>query len=198
MLSNNQLLFPDDDLENKPKYQCLTRKDFYEIQNTTKSKQLYLHLNILSISYHVDDLAALVANCKTKPKVSGISECRIRTSRFPFSNINIDNYTYEYTPTESSKGGTLLYIDKSVKYKSKNDLHLNKPKEIESTFIEVIETKKNIVCVYKHPKVPIKEFLNDFLEHLLVKLSFEKKRSHSMGGLNINLLNCNTKTHQTT
>ena len=91
-------------------------------------------MNISSISYHADDLTTLVANCKTKPKVIGISECRIKTSRLPLSNNNIDNYTYEYTSTESSKGGTLLYIDKSVKYKSRKDLHLNKPKEIKSSF----------------------------------------------------------------
>ena len=85
----------------------------------------------------------------------------------PLSKINIDNnYIYEYTPTESSKGGTLLYIDKSLNYKLRKDLNLNKPKEIESTFIEVIEIKKKntvIGCIYKHPKVPIKEFLNDYL-----------------------------------
>ena len=50
-----------------------------------------------------------------------------------FSNINIDNYIYEYNPTESSKGGTLLYIDKSRKYKlrkistSINQRKLNQP-----------------------------------------------------------------------
>ena len=54
----------------------------------------------------------------------------MRTGRPPFSDINIDNYIYECTPTESSKGGTLLYIDKSLKYKLKKDLNLNKPKKI--------------------------------------------------------------------
>ena len=70
--SNNQLLFPNDDTENIPKNQYLTPNDFYEIQNTTKSKQLYIHLNISSISYHIDDLVSLITNCKTKPKVIGI------------------------------------------------------------------------------------------------------------------------------
>ena len=96
---------------------------------------------------------------------------------FPL-NINIDNYIYEYTPTKSSKGGTLLYIDKSLKYKLRKDLNLNKPKEIESTFVEIIETKKKnaiIGCIYKHPNVSIKEFLNDFLQPFLMKLSFEKR-----------------------
>ena len=89
----------------------------------------------------------------------------------PLSNINIDNYIYEYATTESSKGGTLLYIDNNF----------NKPKETESTFIEITETKKKnfvIGCIYKHPKVPVKEFLNDYLQPLLIKLSFEKKRSY--------------------
>ena len=103
MLSNNQLLFPDDDLENTQKIQCLKPNNFYEIQNTTKSKQLYLHLNMPFISHHVDDLAARVANYKTKPKVIGISESRISTGRFSLSNINIEKHTYEYTSTVSSK-----------------------------------------------------------------------------------------------
>ena len=57
--------------------------------------------------------------------------------------------------------------------------------------------KKNIVigCIYKHPKVSIKEFLNDYLEPLLIKLSFEEKEVILMGNFNINLLNCNTDTY---
>ena len=79
--SDNQLVFPNDDTENIPKNQYLTPNDFYEIQNKTKSKQLYIHLNISSISYHIDDLVSLITNCKTKPKVIGISESRMRTGR---------------------------------------------------------------------------------------------------------------------
>ena len=92
--SNNQLLFPNDDTENIPKNQYLTPNNFYEIQNKTKSKQLYIHLNISSISYHIYDLVSLIANCKTKPKVIGVSERRMRTRRPPFPNVSIDNYIY--------------------------------------------------------------------------------------------------------
>ena len=61
----------------------------------------------------------------------------------PFSlpllqNIDIDNYINEYTPTESWKEGTLLYIDKSQKYKLRKDSNLNKPKEIELAFTEIL------------------------------------------------------------
>ena len=116
--------------------QYLTPNNIYEIQNTTKSKQLYIHLNISSISCHIDYLVSLITNCKTKQKVTGKSESRVRTGRPPLpSNINIDNYIYEYIHAKSSEGGTLLYINKSLKCKLRKDLNLNKPKEIESTFI---------------------------------------------------------------
>ena len=65
-------------------------------------------------------------NCKNKPKIIGTSECRIRTGRPPLSNINMKNYSYEYNPTESSKGGTLLYIDQNLRYRSRSGLTVSK------------------------------------------------------------------------
>ena len=106
----------------------------------------------------------------------------------------MNNYSYECTPTESSKRGALLYIDKNVRYRSRSDPTLYKCKEIESSFIEIIESKKKntiVGCIYKHPNVSVGEFTNDFLEPLLEKLSFEKKEVILMGDFNINLLNCN-------
>ena len=104
------------------------------------------------------------------------------------------NYLYEYSPTQPSKRGTLLYIDKNLRYRSRSDLTLYKSKEIESSFIEILESKKKntiVGCIYKHPNVPVGEFTNDFLEPLLEKLSFEKKEVILIGDFNINLLNCN-------
>ena len=46
ILSNNQLLFPNNYTENILKNQYLTPNDFYKIQNTRKSKQLSIYLNI--------------------------------------------------------------------------------------------------------------------------------------------------------
>ena len=87
-------------------------------------------------------------------------------------------YAFEYTTTESSKGGTLIYIDIDITYKVRNDLKICKSKEIESTFIEIIEAKsksKIIGCIYKHLKVCVSEFTNDFINPLLEILATEKK-----------------------
>ena len=67
---------------------------------------------ISSISYHIYDLNAHINNCKVKYKVIGLSEKRLRKNRQRLSNINVENCVYESTPIESSKGGTMLYLDK--------------------------------------------------------------------------------------
>ena len=44
----------------------------------------------------------------------------------PVNSIGIPNYNIEQTPTESDKGGALLYISKEINYKTRNDLKLYK------------------------------------------------------------------------
>ena len=83
-----------------------------------------MHLNISSLSYHHLDLYNLLFNLKIKPNITGISETRLQRGKQPISNISLPNYVYEHTPTESGKGGKLLYLDKNIKYKLRNDLNI--------------------------------------------------------------------------
>ena len=59
------------------------------------------------------------------------------------SNIDLNNYTFEFTPTDSTKEGTLIYIEKDLRYKTRNDLNLYREKEIESKIIEANLRNKN-------------------------------------------------------
>ena len=77
---------------------------------------------------------------KTKPKIIGISENRLQI-RKQSNNISLLNFAYEHTPTESAKGGTLLYIDQNLKYKVRGDLNMYSKSLIQSMFIEIINTK---------------------------------------------------------
>ena len=83
-----------------------------------------MHLNTSSLSYHHLELYILIADMKIKPKIIGISESRLQKSKQHITNISLPNYVYEHTPTESSKGGTLLYLDKNLKYKLRKDLNI--------------------------------------------------------------------------
>ena len=58
------------------------------------------------------------------------------------TNINLPNYSIEYTPKESHTGGTLLYISNNIAYKPRKDLNIYKTHELDSTFIEIINPQK--------------------------------------------------------
>ena len=90
---------------------------------------------------------------KIKPKIIGISESKLQKRKHHITSLSLPNYVYEHTPAESSKGGTLLYLDKNLKYKLRKDLNIYHKGMIESTFIEIInKNEKNMVegCIYKH------------------------------------------------
>ena len=92
----------------------------------------------------------------------------------------------------------MLYVDKQLTYRLRKDLMMYKYKEIESIFIELFNNNNSntvIGCVSKHPKVPLFEFMKDYLVPLLEKLAKEKKETILMGDFNINILNCNSDRH---
>ena len=76
-----------------------------------------------------------------------VSETRISKKTSLTRNINLKNYSFELTPTESSVGGTLLFpIVSHINHTSTLTVKRN---QVESMFIEIINTKKaNIVVMY--------------------------------------------------
>ena len=63
------------------------------------------------------------------------------------NNLNLNNYSFEFSPTETSAGGTLLHIANNLSYKRRNDLHIYKKNELESTFIEIFNPRKSNIIV---------------------------------------------------
>ena len=123
----------------------------------------------------------LLSEIVHESKIIAISESRIRKNKEPLSVIDIPGYGYEFTATEKEKGGTLIYISQDLTYKNRSELNISQVKQLESTFIEVVnENRMNTVVgrIYKHPNMPITEFISDFLEPLLTKFPL-KKKSHT-------------------
>ena len=67
-----------------------------------------------------------------------ISESRISKHNLPTISINIPGYKTEHTPTESKAGGTLMYISEKISYKIHNNVNIYNPKQLKSTFIEIL------------------------------------------------------------
>ena len=69
------------------------------------------HLNIASLELHIDDLKSVLSILDFDFDVIGISESRIKTE-VPIANMDIPGYKYDHTPTNTSTGGTLIYVKK--------------------------------------------------------------------------------------
>ena len=100
------------------------------------------HLNISSLSYHLDSLKNLINSLDKQFDVIGISESRIRDLNHN-SNIELESYKIVQCPTESTKGGSLLYISKNLEFVERPDLKIYQANELESVFVEIEGKNKN-------------------------------------------------------
>lgn len=164
-----------------------------ELSKSLKSKAdlSFFHLNCNSLSKHFDEISISLDQFDHKFSVLGFSETR-STSSIP----DIENYSHIHNPASGNAGGTALYILSSLTFIPRHDLSsiLFYPKNLESTFIEIQRAKQsNVVvgCLYKHPLMNVKDFINLYLNPFLDKISKEHKSIVLMGDFNINLLNHN-------
>ncbi|XP_065662580.1 uncharacterized protein LOC136085218 [Hydra vulgaris] len=173
-----------------------TKCKYLDVNELNKSinpgTEIYLHLNISSLPFHINDLSSFVGTINTPPMVIGITESNLYANDSNITDITIQGYNIEHCPTESKKGGALLYLNSNLNYIVRSDLQIYATKFLESIFVEVIyPLKSNTIfgCIYRHPSLNITEFLSIHFNPLLEKLSHEAKNIVLMGDFNIDLLN---------
>ena len=94
-----------------------------------------------------------------------------------------------HTPTNSSKGGTAIYVNKDYDAFERTDIKAQTDL-FESVWIEIKNKQsKNIICgcIYRHPTQKISEF-NNYLDATLKKISDENKEVYIFGDFNVDLL----------
>ena len=142
----------------------------------------------------------MINGLKLEYDILGISGPRILKSQSLNAIVSLQNY--EQTPTESTAGGSLLYVNKRDSSKTRPDLAIYKPKRIESIFAEVVLLKKRkliVGCIYKHPYMDICTFNDHFLNPLLDNLSKEANKTIVLlGDFKIDLLNFDTLEYVST
>ena len=155
-----------------------------------------LHLNIHSAELHIDELRITLEMLNFKFDIICLSESKIHKDIEPKIDINIPGYQPPVgTPTESSKGGVLIYVKEGINFIPRTDLNIYKEKQLESFFIEIANNKgKNSIIgvIYRHPCMEENIFNNDFLKNLTEKLSTENKKHYISGDFNYDLLNIST------
>ena len=170
--------------------------EMHNLEVTHKNKLFSsFHLNACSLSKNFDDLQHLLSCTKIFFDIIAVSETRITKNVSLFNNLNLNSYSFEFSPTETYTGGTLLYIANHLSYKCCNDLNIYKKDELESTFIEIFNQNKSniiVVVIYRHPSIHDLTDLNcNYLNKLFENISKEQKSFFLLGDSNVNLLNYN-------
>ena len=80
-----------------------------EVPHKNKSLSLF-HINACSLDKNFDGLQDLLSCTRKTFDIIATSETRIIKNISLLNNLNLNNYSFAFTPTETSAGGTLLYI----------------------------------------------------------------------------------------
>ena len=178
------------------KYYNIDELQQLKIPNQEKSLSFF-HINSCSLNKNFEELQNLLQSTNIQFDVIAITKTRITQNTSVTQNIELRNYSFEHTPTESSARGTLLYIASHLSYKTRSDLNIYEKFELESTFVEIINRKKSNIIVgtiYRHPEMDVTEF-NNIFNNLLKKINQEQKTVF-LGDFNIDLMHYNEhKSH---
>ena len=89
------------------------------------SKFSLLHLNIASLGTHNDEFEDMLLILDLNLDIFGLTGTRLIKDQSPIFKTFIDGYEEYHIPTESTKGGSALYINKSIVSKPSKDLEKN-------------------------------------------------------------------------
>ena len=154
-----------------------------EVQTLKNKNNLNIfHSNGLESEF--DNLYEFISGTSSEFDIIASTETSHQINDFFTSNVSLEGYHEFYTPLNSSKGGTALYVKECYDVFERSDLKTQNDC-FESVWVEIKNkrNKKYCGCVYRHPKYDLSEFVI-YLEKSLN----ENKEVYICGDFNIDLL----------
>ena len=196
----------DNDIDDMPILDCkyFSIDEFRHQKFNPKKSFSIFHLNIHSIDLHIEELRVALQLLDFQFDFICINESKIEKDQ-PVSKIDISIDGYQSpigTPTESTKGGVLLYVKTGLNVVPREDItnSLYKSKEVESIFIEIIDPCQSnsiLGTMYRHPSMDEKYFNDKFMITLKEIRDKEPNKSFYLAGdFNFDLLK--TSSHPET
>ena len=182
---------PDNEFDQPLTCSYFSCEDFVNAKIEASKNFSILHLNIHSIQRHVEELRVLLHALSYKFDIIAISESKLKCD--PQVDITLPGYHSPHCKfTEAEKGGTILYISKALNFKPRKDLEIYEKKELESSFVEIINKKSSndiVGVIYRHPRMDTNVFIDSKLNHITNILAKEKnKRIYIAGDFNFDLI----------
>ena len=161
--------------------------------DTSEHDLSLFHLNIRSLSLHLDELSSTLATLTLNFDVIGVSETWNSFENPINSNVEIPGYSYFPCQSHTQNGGVAIYVKVGLNPIPRPDLGKSTT-DFESVWVEVENNGgKNYLfcCVYRHPSSDIDNFC-DYLQETLSNPAVFNKQVFILGDFNINLLNYNS------
>ena len=184
----------DDNLIHKVNSKYYDIIDLPQIKKNSHAFSIF-HLNIRSLSAHLEELQLLLNALKINFDVIGISETKEQSGGF-LKNVDLHGNTIHSQHSNSEAGGVALYVKSNLDYIIREDLNVLE-NEFETIWVEIKNKESQNVlccCAYRHPNTEIDKF-NKYIDTVMAKISKENKLVFCMGDFNVNLSNYNVHTH---
>ena len=106
-----------------------------------------IHINIASLSKHIDELRGILTVLNHPFDIIGITETWLHDD-YPLVNIEIDGYIFKHTPTKTACGGAGMYVKSSYEFDIEQNLSKSCANIPESIFIGIKRSQKCYYWVY--------------------------------------------------
>ena len=127
--------------------------DFIKLTYSVKKCLSLFHVNIGSLSKHIDELKNVLHASKIIFDFMGVSETKQLINIDFISNVDIEGYQMYPQPSKSASVGVAIYVNNKLDHFKKDDLSVIED-DFESLWIQIKNNKsKNIMCgcIYRHP-----------------------------------------------
>ena len=158
------LNIPNDDFDES--ISSMLNSKYYNVNDFQKldfqNKLNIFHSNVNGLESKFDSLQDFLAGTSDGLDIVAITETSEQNDNFFITNVSLDGYSPFYTPTNSSKGGTAIYVKSSYDPFERHDLKIQND-TFESVWIEISNNNsKNILCgcIYRHPSYDMSDFFN--------------------------------------
>ena len=156
-----------------------------------------IHINIASLTKHINQLRCLLTILNHPFDVIGITETRLHQD-IPLVNLDIDGYDFTHTPTNTQCGGAGMYVKSKHNFEIKDNFSKAIDDIVESLFIEIKrDGQKNLIigCIYRHHST-IPSFITEYLDDALKLISKQSSKICAlMGDFNVDLIKYSTDTN---
>ena len=103
-------------------------------QKISKKHFTMMHLNIASLSRHIDELRSLLTLLNNPFDIIAITETRLHEPT-PLVDLNIDGFDFHHKETSTQCGGAAIYVKSTYEYEVLNKLSAVHHNICESIFI---------------------------------------------------------------